>query len=150
MNNRKKTRMIRVGDVYIGGDAPVSVQSMTNTPTSDVKRTLGQMRELQEAGCDIVRSAVSSAEDARAIREIKKHISMPIIADIQFDYRLAIESIRQGVDGLRINPGNIGSHLNVKEVVKACKSENISIRIGVNSGSVKREYLEKYNGVNEK
>ncbi|MCR3956076.1 MAG: flavodoxin-dependent (E)-4-hydroxy-3-methylbut-2-enyl-diphosphate synthase [Gudongella sp.] len=149
MITRKKTRKIKVGDVYIGGDAPISVQSMTNTPTSDVKKTLIQIQELQEAGCDIVRSAVSSLEDAKAINEIKKHISIPIIADIQFDYKLAIESIRQGVDGLRINPGNIGSQKNVREVVNACKSENISIRIGVNSGSIKREYLEKYNGVNE-
>ena len=149
MITRKKTRKIMVGDVYIGGDAPISVQSMTNTPTSDVRKTLKQIQELQEAGCDIVRSAVSSMEDAKAINEIKKHTSIPIIADIQFDYKLAIESIRQGVDGLRINPGNIGSHKNVREVVNACKSEGISIRIGVNSGSIKREYLEKYNGVNE-
>jgi (E)-4-hydroxy-3-methylbut-2-enyl-diphosphate synthase len=149
MINRKKTRKIKVGDVYIGGDAPISVQSMTNTPTSDVGKTLRQMQELKEAGCDIVRAAISSFEDAKAIKEIKKQIDIPIIADIQFDYRLAIESIRQGVDGLRINPGNIGSHEKVREVVNACKSENISIRIGVNSGSIKREFLEKYNGVNE-
>jgi (E)-4-hydroxy-3-methylbut-2-enyl-diphosphate synthase len=149
MINRKKTRKIKVGDVYIGGDAPISVQSMTNTPTSDVGKTLRQMQELKEAGCDIVRAAISSLEDAKAIKEIKKQIDIPIIADIQFDYRLAIESIRQGVDGLRINPGNIGSHEKVREVVNACKSENISIRIGVNSGSIKREFLEKYNGVNE-
>jgi (E)-4-hydroxy-3-methylbut-2-enyl-diphosphate synthase len=149
MINRKKTRKIKVGDVYIGGDAPISVQSMTNTPTSDVGKTLRQMQELKEAGCDIVRAAISSFEDAKAIKEIKKQIDIPIIADIQFDYRLAIESIKQGVDGLRINPGNIGSHEKVREVVNACKSENISIRIGVNSGSIKREFLEKYNGVNE-
>ncbi|WP_422486804.1 flavodoxin-dependent (E)-4-hydroxy-3-methylbut-2-enyl-diphosphate synthase [Gudongella sp. DL1XJH-153] len=148
--NRKETRKIRVGDLFIGGDSPISIQSMTNTPTSDVEKTLAQIRELEETGCDIVRSAVSSIEDAKAIKEIKRHINMPIIADIQFDYKLAIESIRQGVDGLRINPGNIGSDNKVKEIVNACKSENISIRIGVNSGSVKKEYLEKYNGVNEK
>ncbi len=147
--NRKDTRKIRVGDIFIGGNSPISIQSMTNTPTSNVERTLAQMRELEEAGCDIVRSAVSSKEDAKAIKEIKKHIKMPIIADIQFDYKLAIESIRQGIDGLRINPGNIGSDSKVKEIVNACKSEKISIRIGVNSGSVKKEYLEKFNGVNE-
>ncbi|MGM0395524.1 MAG: flavodoxin-dependent (E)-4-hydroxy-3-methylbut-2-enyl-diphosphate synthase [Bacillota bacterium] len=147
--NRNETRKIRIGNVFIGGDAPISIQSMTNTPTSDIQKTLDQMKRLEEAGCDIVRSAISTVEDAKAIREVKKHISMPVIADIQFDYRLALESIRQGIDGLRINPGNIGSLEKVKEVVKACKAENISIRIGVNSGSVKREYLEKYNGVNE-
>lgn len=146
---RKKTRQIKVGDVLVGGDAPVSIQSMTNTPTSDVKATINQMRQLEEAGCDIVRSAISSIDDAMAIREIKKQIKMPIIADIQFDHRLALESIKYGIDGLRINPGNIGSFEKVKEVVRTCQSEGLSIRIGVNSGSVKREYLEKYNGVNE-
>lgn len=147
--NRKETHKIKVGDIFIGGDSPISIQSMTNTPTADIEKTIGQMKRLEEAGCDIVRSAVSSFEDAKALRKIKKEIKMPIIADIQFDYKLAIESIRQGVDGMRINPGNIGDLNKVKEVVKACKSENISIRIGVNSGSIKREYLEKYNGVNE-
>lgn len=138
-----------VGNIFIGGDAPISIQSMTNTPTADIRETIVQMKRLEDAGCDIVRSAVSSFEDAKALREIKKEIKMPIIADIQFDYKLAIESIRQGVDGMRINPGNIGSLDKVKEVVKACKSEGISIRIGVNSGSIKKEYLEHYNGVNE-
>lgn len=145
---RKKTRVIKVGDVYIGGNNKISVQSMTNTLTQDVKSTVGQIKNLQDAGCDIIRSAVSSIEDAMAIKEIKKQISIPIIADIQYDYKLALEAIKYGVDGLRINPGNIGSLDRVKEVVRACKENDLSIRIGVNSGSVKNEFLEKYNGVN--
>lgn len=145
---RRKTRVIKVGDLYIGGNNKISVQSMTNTLTQDVKSTVKQIKDLQDAGCDIIRSAVSSLEDAMAIQEIKKEISIPIIADIQYDYRLALEAIKYGVDGLRINPGNIGSLDRVKEVVKACKENNLSIRIGVNSGSIKKEFLDKYNGVN--
>lgn len=145
---RRKTRVIKVGDLYIGGNNKISVQSMTNTLTQDVKSTVKQIKDLQDAGCDIIRSAVSSIEDAMAIQEIKKEISIPIIADIQYDYRLALEAIKYGVDGLRINPGNIGSLDRVKEVVKACKENNLSIRIGVNSGSIKKEFLDKYNGVN--
>lgn len=146
--NRKKTRVIKVGDVLIGGENPISVQSMTNTRTEDVMSTVNQIKKLEEAGCDIIRSAVSSFSDAKAIREIKKHISIPIIADIQYDYKLALESVNNGIDGLRINPGNIGSKEKVREVVKACQDGNLSIRIGVNSGSIKKEFLEKYNGVN--
>jgi (E)-4-hydroxy-3-methylbut-2-enyl-diphosphate synthase len=107
------------------------------------------MLELENAGCDIIRVAINTDEDAKAIREIKKHIKMPIIADIQFDYRLAIKSVENRIDGLRINPGNIGSKERVKEIVKACNDSNLSIRVGVNSGSIKKEFLEKYNGVNE-
>ena len=146
---RKLTRKIKVGDIFIGGDSPISVQSMTNTKTKDISATINQMMQLQDAGCDIIRSAVSSVEDAKAIKEIKKEIRMPIIADIQFDYKLALESIKYGVDGLRINPGNIGSKDRVKEVVNACKDAGISIRIGVNSGSIKREHIDLYGGVNE-
>ncbi|WFA09766.1 flavodoxin-dependent (E)-4-hydroxy-3-methylbut-2-enyl-diphosphate synthase [Tissierella sp. Yu-01] len=146
--NRKKTRIIKVGSVLIGGDNSISVQSMTNTRTSDVKSTVSQINKLEEVGCDIVRSAVTSIDDAKAIKLIKEKINIPIIADIQYDYKLALESIKYGIDGLRINPGNIGSLDKVKEVVKACKENNLSIRIGVNSGSVKKEFLEKYNGVN--
>ncbi len=145
---RKNTRVIKVGNVLIGGNNKVSVQSMTNTLTQDVASTVNQIKKLQNAGCDIVRSAVSSTEDAKAIKEIKKQINIPIIADIQYDYKLALEAIKYGVDGLRINPGNIGSLDKVKEVVKACKENNLSIRIGVNSGSVKKEFLEKFKGVN--
>jgi (E)-4-hydroxy-3-methylbut-2-enyl-diphosphate synthase len=147
--NRHKTRVLKVGSVAIGGDSPISVQSMTNTPTSDAIATIEQIKRLEQAGCDIVRAAVSSREDAEAIRRIKMKTNLPLIADIQFDYRLALMAIGSGVDGLRINPGNIGSDEKVKEVVKACKAEGISIRIGVNSGSISRATLDKYNGVNE-
>ncbi len=145
---RKRTRVIKVGDKFIGGNNKISVQSMTNTLTQDIESTVFQIKRLEDAGCDIIRSAISSVEDAKAIKEIKKQISIPIIADIQYDYKLALEAIKYGVDGLRINPGNIGSLDRVKEVVKACKEHNLSIRIGVNSGSVKKEFMEKYNGVN--
>lgn len=148
--NRKKTRVIKVGNVLIGGDNPIAVQSMTNTRTRDIDKTVKQILELEEAGCDIIRSAISDFEDAKAIEEIKRQINIPIIADIQYDYKLALESIKYGVDGLRINPGNIGSLDKVKEVVNACKNNNISIRIGVNSGSIKQEFLDQYGGVNEK
>ncbi len=147
--NRRKTRLIRVGDVEIGGNSPISVQSMTNTVTKDVKNTVKQIKGLESVNCDIVRVAISDMDDVNAIKEIKKHISIPIIADIQFNYRLAIESVKNGVDGLRINPGNIGSKTRIKEVVKACEERDISIRIGVNSGSISRETLDKYDGVNE-
>lgn len=146
---RRKTRVIRVGDKLIGGDNPISVQSMTNTITADVDSTVRQIKELEEAGCDIVRVAISDFDDAKAIGEIKKRISIPMIADIQYDYRLALKSIEYGIDGLRINPGNIGSLDKVKEIVKACKERDLSIRIGVNSGSIKKEFLEKHGGVNE-
>ncbi len=146
---RKKTKVIKVGNILIGGNNPISIQSMTNTITKDIEATVGQIRELEVAGCDIIRMAITDTEDARAIKKIKEKINIPIIADIQYDYKLALESIKHGVDGLRINPGNIGSLDKVKEIVKACKERDISIRIGVNSGSIKKEYLEKYNGVNE-
>ncbi len=147
---RKITRTINVGGVLIGGNNKISVQSMTNTRTSDVESTVAQIKRLENAGCDIIRSAVSSIEDAKAIKEIKKGISIPIIADIQYDYKLALEAIKYGIDGLRINPGNIGSLDKVKAVVSACKENALSIRIGVNSGSVKKEFMDKYNGVNAK
>lgn len=147
--NRKKTKVIKVGSVLIGGDNPISIQSMTNTLTKDIKSTVEQIKRLETAGCDIIRSAITDFEDAKAITEIKKNINIPIIADIQYDYKLALESIKYGVDGLRLNPGNIGSLDRVREVVKACKDAGISIRVGVNAGSLKKEYMEKYNGVNE-
>ncbi len=147
---RKKTRTIKIGNIYVGGENPIAVQSMTNTRTKDIERTVKQILELEEAGCDIIRSAISDLEDAKAIKKIKESISIPIIADIQYDYKLALESIKYGVDGLRINPGNIGGLDKVKEVVNACKTNNISIRIGVNSGSIKQEFLDEYGGVNEK
>lgn len=146
---RKKTKKIKVGNVYVGGDAPISIQSMTNTITQDIESTVKQMLELEKYGCDIIRVAINTDEDAKAIKEIKKQIKMPIIGDIQFDYRLALSAVKYGIDGLRINPGNIGNEERVKEIVKACNDANISIRVGVNSGSIKKEFLEKYNGVNE-
>lgn len=146
---RKNTRVIKVGDLLIGGNNPISVQSMTNTVTKDIEGTVGQIKRLEEAGCDIIRMAISDIEDAQAIPVIKSKINIATIADIQYDYRLALESIKYGIDGLRINPGNIGSLDKVKEIVNQCKERDISIRVGVNSGSIKKEYLEKYNGVNE-
>ncbi len=145
--NRKKTRRIKVGNVDVGGMAPVSVQSMTNTYTQDVSATVSQIRRLEEAGCEIIRVAVPDDEAASAIASIKKQISIPLIADIHFDYRLAIASVEAGADGLRINPGNIGSKKKVKAVVDCAKDHNIMIRIGVNSGSLEKDILNKYNGV---
>lgn len=147
--NRKLTRIIKVGDVLIGGHNPISIQSMTNTLTKDVISTINQIKRLEEVKCNIIRSAITDFEDAKAIKEIKKEIKIPIIGDIQYDYKLALESIKYGIDGLRLNPGNIGSLDKVREVVKACKDSGISIRVGVNAGSLKKEFLEEYNGVNE-
>lgn len=146
---RKNTRQISVGKVLIGGNAPISVQSMTNTITKDVISTTNQIKELEKSGCDIIRFAVNDLEDAKAIRSIKEKINIPTIADIQYDYKLAINSAINGIDCIRINPGNIGVKWKIQEVVKYCKEYNIPIRIGVNSGSVKKEFLEKYKGVNE-
>lgn len=142
--NRKVTRKIKVGNIYIGGDYRVTVQSMTNTDTRDVKATVNQIKKLQEAGCDIIRVAVPDMEAAEAIKGIVKEISIPLVADIHFDYKLALESIKNGVSALRINPGNIGSNDRVKMVAEAAKDKNIPIRIGVNSGSLSKELLKKY------
>ncbi len=144
---RHSTKMVRVGDKYIGGDAPVSVQSMTTTYTSDVAATVEQILKLEEAGCDIIRVAVPDMESARAIPEIKKSIHIPLVADIHFDYRLAIESIRQGADKIRINPGNIGGLDRVKAIVEEARIREIPIRIGINSGSLEKDILKKYGGV---
>jgi len=143
---RKKTRQIKVGDVSVGGTAPVAVQSMTNTFTQDVQSTVSQIHRLEKAGCEIVRVAVPDHEAAEAISLIKQQISIPIIADIHFDYRLAIASAKSGADGLRINPGNIGSKKKVKSVVDCARDVNIPIRIGVNSGSLEKDILKAYNG----
>jgi (E)-4-hydroxy-3-methylbut-2-enyl-diphosphate synthase len=144
---RKKTRQIKIGDVKVGGLAPITVQSMTNTYTQDVSATVSQIKRLEAAGCEIVRVAVPDQEAATAISRIKEKIAIPLIADIHFDYRLAISSARAGADGLRINPGNIGSEKKVKAVVDCAKEYNIPIRIGVNSGSLEKKILTKYNGV---
>lgn len=141
---RRLSREVRVGDIKIGGENKITVQSMTTTDTRDINKTIEQIKELEYAGCDIVRVAVVDEVAAKAIKKIKKNISIPIIADIHFDHRLALLAIESGVDGVRINPGNIGSIEKVREVVKKCKERNIKIRIGVNGGSLEKHLLEKY------
>lgn len=141
---RRKTREVSVGTVKIGGENPISIQSMTNTDTRDADATIAQIKRLEEAGCDIVRVAVPDIKAAKNIAKIKSSVNIPIIADIHFDYKLAIEAIEQGVDGIRINPGNIGSIERVKMVVEKCKERNLKIRIGVNGGSLEKELLKKY------
>lgn len=138
------SRKIKVGDIYIGGDSEVVIQSMTNTKTSDVKATVRQIKELEDAGCQLVRVTVNDIEAAEAIKKIKKEISIPLAADIHFDYRLAISAMENGVDKLRINPGNIGSDDKVALVVEKAKEYKIPIRIGVNAGSLEKSILEKY------
>ena len=139
MIKRRISKQIQIGSVKIGGDAPVSVQSMCNTDTRDVKATLAQIQELEDAGCEIVRLAVLNKDAASAIKEIKKHAKIPVIADIHFDYRLAIQCIENGIDALRLNPGNIGKDENVKKVVALAKTNNVPIRIGINAGSLEKE-----------
>ena len=141
---RRKTRQIRVGNVVIGGDAPVVVQSMTNTDTRDIDATVAQIKGLEGGGCEVVRVAVPDKEAAEALGRIKTSIGIPLIADIHFDYRLALLSIEQGVDGLRLNPGNIGDKKRIEHVVKAAKERGIPIRIGVNAGSLEEDLLQKY------
>ncbi len=143
----KKTRVVRVGNVLIGGDNPVSIQSMCNTDTRDGEATVKQILELEKAGCEIIRVAVPDMEAAEAIAHIKKQIHIPLVADIHFDYRLALKCIDNGIDKVRINPGNIGSLERVKLVADAAKAKNIPIRIGVNGGSLDKEKLGKYGGV---
>ena len=143
---RKLTRAIQVGKIKIGGGAPVSVQSMTNTKTTDTESTVAQIIQLQKAGCDIVRLAVPDMSAAKNLGNIISAVDVPIIADIHFDYKLALESINQGVAALRLNPGNIGGAAHVREVVAAAKEKNIPIRIGVNAGSLSRKLLQKYGG----
>jgi len=141
---RKKTRQITLGTVKIGGNAPVAVQSMCNTDTRDAARTLEQIGHLEQAGCEIVRLAVPDEEAAQSLGRIRKGTALPLIADIHFDYRLALAAVKQGVNGLRINPGNIGGRNKVSEIVRACKDKGIPIRIGVNAGSLEKQLLEKY------
>jgi len=143
---RRKTRQINIGGVPVGGGAPIVVQSMTKTHTWDIPSTLEQIRKLEKAGCEIVRVAVPDRESVEALGKIKKQTSIPIIADIHFDYRLALASLNKGVDGLRINPGNIGARDKVQKVVNAAKEREIPIRIGVNSGSIEKDVLKKYSG----
>ena len=141
---RTETRQVTVGNVKIGGQNKVIIQSMTNTKTKNVKDTVEQILALEKAGCEIIRVACLDIEDAIAIKEIKKQIHIPIVADIHFDYKIALEAINSGVDKIRINPGNIGEEKNVKSVVEACRQNNIPIRIGVNAGSLEKDLLEKY------
>jgi (E)-4-hydroxy-3-methylbut-2-enyl-diphosphate synthase len=146
MKRRRKTKKVRVGGLFVGGDAPIAIQSMTNTDTRDAEATIRQIRELAEEGCEIVRVAVPDKQAALALGRIKKEISTPLVADIHFSARLALEAVRQGVDKLRINPGNIGSRRGVERVVKACKERGIPIRIGVNAGSLEKGLMERYGG----
>lgn len=144
MYNRQETRPIFVRDVQIGGQNKVVIQSMCNTKTKDVDATVEQILKLENVGCEIIRVACLDIEDAKAIKEIKKRIHIPIVADIHFDYKIALEAIESGVDKIRINPGNIGDEEKIKAVVDGCKKNNIPIRIGVNGGSLEKELLEKY------
>lgn len=141
---RRISRKVKVGEIYVGGDAPITIQSMTNTDTRDVEKTLNQINLLYNAGCEIIRCAVLDMEAAEALKEITEKSPIPVVADIHFDYKLALKSIENGVSALRINPGNIGSVERVKLVAQACKEKNIPIRIGVNSGSLEKGILEKY------
>lgn len=150
MMKRRNSKQIKIGDVKIGGDAPVSVQSMCNTDTRDVNATLTQIRELADAGCEIARLAVLNKDAADAIKEIVKKSPLPLVADIHFDYRLAIQCINNGIDALRLNPGNIGRRENVEKVVSLAKQQQIPIRIGVNAGSLEKELQEKDIPLSEK
>jgi (E)-4-hydroxy-3-methylbut-2-enyl-diphosphate synthase len=143
---RKKTREISIGPIKIGGDTPISVQSMTKTDTRDIRRTIRQIRRLEEAGCEIVRVAVVDEEAARAIAEIKKRIKIPLIADIHFHYRLALKAMESGADGIRLNPGNIGGRDRLKTIVISAKDRSIPIRIGVNAGSLEKDLLKRFGG----
>lgn len=147
MMYRNQTKEVSIGGVKIGGDNPVAVQSMTNTRTEDVEATVAQILKLEAAGCEIIRCAVPTMEAAEALRRIKSRIHIPLVADIHFDYRLAIAAIENGADKIRINPGNIGSEDKVKAVVDKAKEYNVPIRVGVNSGSLEKHLLEKYGGV---
>lgn len=144
---RDKTRTVQIGDRVIGGGNPVLIQSMTNTATEDAEATVAQILRLEQAGCEIIRCTVPNMEAARALAKIKEQIHIPLVADIHFDYKMAIAAIENGADKIRINPGNIGSRENVAAVVAAAKERNIPIRVGVNSGSLERELVEKYHGV---
>lgn len=144
---RRKTKTVQIGSRMIGGDNPILIQSMTNTKTEDVEATVRQINRLAAAGCDIIRCAVPTEEAARALSEIRRQITIPLVADIHFDYRLAIAAVEHGADKIRINPGNIGSTDRVRAVVDACRERNIPIRVGVNSGSLEKDLVEKYGGV---
>lgn len=147
MITRNETKKIRIGDRTIGGGSPVAIQSMTNTRTEDVEATVAQIQKLEQAGCEIIRCAVPTMEAAEAFAKIKKQIHIPLVADIHFDYRLAIAAIENGADKIRINPGNIGGEERVRAVVEKAKEAHVPIRVGVNSGSLEKHLVEKYGGV---
>ncbi len=147
MAYRDHTRKVSIGGRVIGGGSPVAIQSMTNTPTEDIEATTAQISRLEKAGCEIIRCTVPTLEAAKALKEIKKQIGIPLVADIHFDYKMAIAAMENGADKIRINPGNIGGRDKVKAVVTAAKERNIPIRVGVNSGSLEKELVEKYGGV---
>ena len=147
MTKRRKTRQIKIGDVPIGGDAPVSVQSMTNTDTRMVEETVAQIQRLEAAGCELIRVAVVDLEAAEAIRSIREQIQIPLIADIHFDHRLAVASMENGAQAIRINPGNIGGPKKLAKVVDAAKVHRIPIRVGVNSGSLEKDLLKKHTDI---
>ncbi len=149
MHLRQDTKKVKVGNIYIGKDSPVSIQSMLNVKASDFKGNIEQALRLEQAGCEIIRVSVPNKETVNLITELKQNVKVPIVADIHFDYKLAVMSVEAGADKVRINPGNIGSSDNVKEVVKACRKHNVPIRIGVNSGSIEKDLLHKY-GVSSK
>ena len=142
--DRKKTKVINVGDVKVGGDNPISVQSMTNTLTTNVSATIKQIQEIHEEGADIVRVSCPDEDSSKALKEIIKHVSIPVVADIHFHYKRAIEAAENGASCLRINPGNIGDETKIHEVLKAAKNNNCSIRIGVNAGSLEKDILEEF------
>ncbi len=146
MNDRRMTRKVKIGNVFIGGDEPIAVQSMLNKRSDDFEGSVAQAKALEAAGCDIIRAAVPDMQSVRLINELKNNISIPVVADIHFDYRLALECVSAGVDKIRINPGNIGSEDRVKAVADACRNAGVPIRIGVNSGSVEKELLKKHGG----
>ena len=147
MAYRDNTKVIHIGDRVIGGGNPILIQSMTNTRTEDVEATVAQIKRLEEAGCEIIRSTVPTLEAAKALSEIKKQIHIPIVADIHFDYKMAIAAMENGADKIRINPGNIGGRDRIASVVSCAKERNIPIRVGVNSGSLEKDLVEKYGGV---
>ena len=147
MAYRDNTKVVHIGNKVIGGGNPIMIQSMTNTPTEDVEKTVAQILALEAAGCDIVRCTVPNQEAADAIKQIKSQIHIPLVADIHFDYKMAIAAMENGADKIRINPGNIGSKDRIEAVVKTAKERNIPIRVGVNSGSLEKDLLEKYGGV---
>ena len=144
---RMLTKEVSIGNVKIGGKNPIAIQSMTNTKTEDVTATVAQILELEKAGCDIIRCAVPTMEAAKALKDIKEEIHIPLVADIHFDYRLAMASVENGADKIRINPGNIGSSERIQAVVDCCREKNIPIRVGVNSGSLEKDLVAKYHGV---